>query len=71
MNKCFHPPILPSCPQEWEKFMGKELLEELRLIIGNKPCTEEPAAAEGEEMDEMGEVRNHFCQSALNPQLGA
>lgn len=49
--------------------MGKELLEELRLLLGNQPCTEEPAVGEGAGMDGMEKVQNHFCQSTLNPQL--
>lgn len=43
--------------------MDRELLGELRLIIGNKPCTEDPAAGEGEGMDRMGEVWNHFFRA--------
>lgn len=51
--------------------MGKELLQELRLIVGNKPCTEEPAVGKGAGMDGMEEVQNHLPQGTLNPQLDA
>lgn len=61
--------MFPSTHLEWERLMGKELLEELRLLLGNKPCTEEPAVGEGAGMGGMEKVQNHFCQSTLNPQL--
>ena len=48
-----------------------ELLQELRHIIGNIPCTEEPAVDKGAEKDGMGEAQYHFPRSSLKPQLDA